>query len=40
MSNFGRQFYKWNDYIHDNGPMPVGGDLWGGRIGQAGRLPA
>jgi hypothetical protein len=33
MSGMSREFYEWDDYIHGGGPMPIGGSLWGGRIG-------
>ena len=34
MSGMSREFYEWDDYIHGGGAMPIGGSLWGGRIGE------
>lgn len=31
---FSRDFYAWDDFIHNGGPMPLSTNLWGGRIPQ------
>lgn len=35
---FSREFYAWDDFIHNDGPMPLSTNLWGGRIPRQ-RLP-
>jgi len=31
---FSREFYAWDDFIHNGGPMPLSQNLWGGRLPQ------